>query len=335
MDYPLIKLNNYQVEEINKFNNNSNIKFEKTLCLNCLSNENKILFKNDRYGFKLTTVICKRCGLIFSNPRMTKDATDYFYKSDIYRKIYIGKKENIRKDADIKFNIIFSSKRKNQINLNNYYDQLFFDIINSLNLEYDSVCEIGAGGGWNLKPFQQIKKKFCGYEPSKLLSDYAKEKNINIFNNSSSDIKGEYDLIILRHVFEHFLNPIEELKNLRKHIKKYIFIEVPGCINKLPELQNAHNVNFSLNTLSEVLNKCRFKKIYLDYCRSNEFIFAIFEKVDEVDKFTYNYPHEVTKKLNIYKKFSTNYTIRKMIKKISPNLEEVLLKIYKKFKSLK
>ena len=87
MDYPLIKLNNYQVEEINKFNNNSNIKFEKTLCLNCLSNENKILFKNDRYGFKLTTVICKRCGLIFSNPRMTKDATDYFYKSDIYRNL--------------------------------------------------------------------------------------------------------------------------------------------------------------------------------------------------------------------------------------------------------
>ena len=335
MDYPIVKLNRHQIEKINKFNNNPEIKYEETSCLNCTSTENKILFKNDRYGFKLTTVICKNCGLIFSNPRMAKDTTNYFYESDTYRGIYVGQKEKIYSDADIKSNIVFSLEKKNKINLYNYYDQLFFDIINSLDIQYDSVCEIGAGGGWNLKPFQQNKKKVCGYEPSKLLSNYAKNKNINIINDTSNNIKGEYDLVILRHVFEHFLNPIEELKNLRKNIKKYIFIEVPGCINKLPDLQNAHNINFSLNTLSEVLNKCKFKKIYLNYCKSNEFIFAIFEKVDEVDKFTYNYTNEVKRKLTIYNKFRINYAIRKMIKKINPRLEEVLLKAYKKLKSLK
>jgi hypothetical protein len=335
MDYPKQKLSKYQIEEIKKFNNNIKVKFENTSCLNCQSNNDQILFKNDRYGFKLITVICKKCGLIYSNPRMTKDSTNYFYESNTYRDIYVGKSEDIRANADIKFNTIFSLEKKNKINMNKYYDQLFFDIINSLNLEYESVCEIGAGCGWNLKPLKQIGKKVYGYEPSKLLSNYAKKKNINIINGSSNNIRGEYDLVILRHVFEHFLNPIEDLKNLRKHIKKYIFVEVPGCINKLPELQNAHNLNFSMNTLGQILNKCGFKKIYFDYCRSNEFIFAVFEKVDKIDSFKYSYEDEVKRVLNIYKKFCINFKIRKMIKKINPNLEETIIKIAKKLKSFK
>jgi hypothetical protein len=335
VDYPKQKLSKYQIEEIKKFNNSTKIKFEKTPCLNCLSNNDQILFKNDRYGFKITTVLCKKCGLIYTNPRMTKDSTNYFYESNTYRDIYVGKSEDIRADADIKFNTIFLLEKKNKINLNNYYKQIFFDIINSLNLKYETVCEIGAGCGWNLKPLKQIGKKVYGYEPSKLLSNYAKEKKINIINGSSNNIKGEYDLVILRHVFEHFLNPIEDLKNLRKHIKKYIFIEVPGCINKLPELQNAHNLHFSMNTLGQILNKCGFKKIYLDYCRSNEFIFGIFEKMDKVDEFNYSYNLEVKRVLKIYKKFYITNFVRRIIKKIYPKLDEILLKFYKNIKSLK
>jgi len=335
MDYPKVKLNNYQIEEINKFNKNPNIKFEKTPCLSCFSEHYKVLFKNDRYGFKLTTVLCKNCGLIFSNPRMTKNTTDNFYENDAYRKMYRGKSEDIYTDAENKFKTIFSLERKNEIDLNSYYDQIFFDIINSLNLQYNSVCEIGAGCGWYLKPFQQIGKKVYGYEPSKLLSNYAKEKNINIINGTGDDIKGEYDLIILRHVFEHFLKPIEELKSLRKNVKKYVLIEVPGCIKSLPSLQNAHNVNYSLNTLSQTLNKCGFKKIYLDYCKSNEFIFAIFEKMEVIDKFKYNRNDEVKKVLKIYKIFCITTTVRNIIKKINPKLEELLLRFYKKIKSIK
>ena len=336
MDYPKEKLTKSQIEKVKNFNNDSNIKFEETSCLNCCSNEQKTLFKNDRYGFNLTTVLCKQCGLIFSNPRMSKNSTDNFYSSDTYRKIYDSEKdEDIYAYANAKFAKTFSLNKNNKINLSNYYHQLFFDIINSLNLEYDSVCEIGAGAGWNLKPFQQIGKKVYGYEPSKLLSSYAKEKNINIINGMSKDIEGEYDLIILKHVFEHFLNPTEELKNLTKHIKKYIFIEVPGCIDSLPSLQNAHNVNFSLNTLNVVLNKCGFKKIYLDYCKSNEFIFAIFEKMEVIDEFKYNRNDEVKKVLKIYKIFCITTTVRNIIKKINPKLEELLLRFYKKIKSIK
>ena len=82
MDYPKQKLSKYQIEEIKKFNNNIKVKFENTSCLNCQSNNDQILFKNDRYGIKQQTVLCKNCGLTYSNPRMTEESAKYFYSSD-------------------------------------------------------------------------------------------------------------------------------------------------------------------------------------------------------------------------------------------------------------
>ena len=104
---------------------------------------------------------------------------------------------------------------------------------------------------------------------------------------------------------------------------------MPGCINKIPSIQNAHNVYFSLNTLNFILNKCGFKKIYFDYCRSTEFIFALFEKSDKKEKFEYDFSQEVNRVLKIYKKFCIRVNIRKILRKIHPNFEKIILNIYK------
>lgn len=344
MDYPLLDMSKEQVEAVKRFNNNKDIRFEKTTCLinfegidrnnvqfNCDNKDQQVLFTNDRYGFNLNTVLCKKCGLIFSNPRMSQDATNHFYSSDSYRKIYdFAFGEKLEEYIEKKFKIEFSQQKK-IINLNSYYDQLFFDIINSSNIEYRSVCEIGAGAGWNLKPFKSIGKDVLGYEPSRLLSNFSSKKGVKVINGFVEDVNGEYDLIILRHVLEHFLNPIKEIMKIREYTKKYLFVEVPGCINKIPSIQNAHNVNFSLNTLNYVLNKCGFKKIFLDYCRSNEFIFALFEKINHSELFEYDNRSEVNRILKVYKKFCIKLYVRKILQRIHPNLEKKFLNIYKSF----
>ena len=48
-------------------------------------------------------------------------------------------------------------------------------MINSLNLKYHSVCEIGSGNGHKVSLFQSIVKEACGYEPSKYFSDFGKK----------------------------------------------------------------------------------------------------------------------------------------------------------------
>ena len=85
--YPVINLSERRINYINEFNNNSKIKFEKISCLNCSSVNHKILFTNDKYGLNIKTVLCKKCGLVFLNPRMTQDSADFFYNSDLYRNI--------------------------------------------------------------------------------------------------------------------------------------------------------------------------------------------------------------------------------------------------------
>ena len=97
----------------------------------------------------------------------------------------------------------------------------------------------------------------------------------------------EYDLVIIIQVFEHLLNPIDALKKLRKHIKKYLFIEVPGSITKLQSMHMAHIFYFSLNTLSHIVTKCGFKRIYIDYKwgHVNDMVYALFEKTDKIWSF--------------------------------------------------
>ena len=318
--YPVIKLSQRQIEYVNKFNNNPKIKFEKISCVNCSSANQKILFTNDRYGFNQKTVICKKCGLIFSNPRMTQNSADFFYKSDLYRNVY-QEREMIE--------IISSAYEEFEKNPK----RPFFDIINSLNLKYQSVCEIGSAGGLNLKLFQLAGKDVLGYEPSEFLSNFSKTKGINFINGFIDDVKGEYDLVIIIHVLEHLLNPIDALKKLRKHIKRYLFIEVPGCITKFSSIQNAHNFYFSLNALSHIVTKCGFKRIYIDYKSGhvNDMVYALFEKTDKIETYQYNYAYEVKKYTRIYYKYCIKIFIkrvlRKILRKINPNFEKKIVNI--------
>ena len=161
---------------------------------------------------------------MFLNSRMTQNSADFFYKSDLYRNMYLDD------DLDKLTSASWEEFEKNP-------KRPFFDIINSLNLKYQNVCEVGAAGGVNLKLFQLAGKDVLGYEPSEFLSNLAKTKGINVINGFIDDVKDEYDLVIIIQVFEHLLNPIDALKKLRKHIKKYLFIEVPGCITKFSSIQ--------------------------------------------------------------------------------------------------
>ena len=297
--YPIRELHSEQIDAIHGLVFNGKIKYEYIKCIICGASKYKILFKNDCYGINQQTVMCENCGLIYSNPRMSEESAKYFYESDTYRKIYGGVMKLDRFKSDFERNYKIDM---NKPNFEKYYPELFFNFINFHDISYNNVCEIGAGGGWNLLPFISIGKKVIGYEPSPLLCKLGRDtKNINMVNGFVNDIKGEYDLVILKHVLEHFHNPICILSNLRDNIKTYLFIEVPGCISMIPKIQIAHNYYFSLNTLEAITSKAGFKKITMDYCRGNDYIFGLFEKTDIDVKNNYSASDEIKRTLRIYK----------------------------------
>src|SRR3989344_5647433 len=53
---------------------------EKIACNLCGSGDFSILAKYSKNGLKATTVICRRCALIFISPRMKKEGYDRYYR---------------------------------------------------------------------------------------------------------------------------------------------------------------------------------------------------------------------------------------------------------------
>ena len=140
-------LSQTQIDEINNFNSNKKVQYEKlSECEICGSSNLNILFVNDRYGINQKTVICSNCGFIFSNPRMTKLSAEIFYNSDTYRLIY---QENVdrTKLLDEAINELKNYKTSNpkKPNFDTYYAKLYFDFINYEIQDFNTVLDIGCG----------------------------------------------------------------------------------------------------------------------------------------------------------------------------------------------
>ena len=66
-------------------------KLEETNCL-CGAKDDVIISETDRYGLPLNTVICRKCGLLRTNPRMDKNSLTEFYINE-YRDMYMESME--------------------------------------------------------------------------------------------------------------------------------------------------------------------------------------------------------------------------------------------------
>ena len=303
----LEKLTESSKELVKNFNNNSEIEQESIICEICNSKDFKILFNNDRYGIKLSTGYCNKCGFVFVNPRMTKKSAEFFYNSDTYRILY-GDALN---ENDLYKSSLEQLKKHCPIlpktpNFQKYYYNLYFDFINNKISDYETVLDIGTGKGKKLIDFEFIGKKAEGIEPSKTYNKIHNELNLNSKIGFIDDINKQYDLVVLSHVFEHLTDLDNAVKKLFNITKKYLFIEVPGHVKKLQSIQNAHNYYFSLNTLNHFILKNYFKLIKIDYARDNEFILALYEKSE--NNLNYDFDHDLEKK--IIKKIYVDYTLK-------------------------
>jgi len=217
-----------RVREFNKRIKSGEIQFESVSCL-CQNNEFDLIASVDRYGFFQKTIICRNCGLIQSNPRMTNAEYSKFYSSDLYSRCYQGE------------DYLSISKKRYNMETGRH----IFDEINKLKrIDKDTtVFEFGAGGGWNLLPFIKAGAKVIGVDYSHDLVRLGREYGINMIQGGVDKIEGSFDIVILSHVLEHILDPIDFLKCLTRNLKRdgIIYIAVPNILNfDLPQIQNAH-----------------------------------------------------------------------------------------------
>ena len=237
----VVPLDADQVEAVASFNadvRSGALTFEETDCL-CESKDFAQIASVDRHGLLQSTVMCVRCGLIQSNPRLTDEEYELFYRSDRYRLIYEGH-DYLAQAA--------------QRYAAQYGDHIHARLVGLRSPDrIGSVLEFGAAGGWNLLPFKDDGTKVVGYDYSEELVKLGCSRGIDLRQGGLEQLEGRHDVVIANHVVEHLIDPRAAIERLASHVAPggVLYLGVPNIRHfGMGQLQNAHTYYFTPETFT-------------------------------------------------------------------------------------
>ena len=323
-NFSKFNLSQSQRKNIKKFNHQiekGEIEYKSDLCL-CGHDVFDLVASVDRYGIIQNTVICINCGLIQSNPRMSESGYKYFYESDLYRKIYDDM--SLEEYTDLKFNNGSGFNPGKEI-----YDIVFNRLSSN---EIKNILDYGGGGGWNLAPFKAAGMNAIGIEYSTRLVELGKQYGINMVQGGFErldEIDETYDLIIINHVLEHFINPFDKLKRIMNHLSScgHIYIALPNIMDfGIHQLQNAHIYYFNPTNFKYFVESIGLKMVDFGSTYGNH-MYGIFKK----GKSLINHDHLINSRIEMYKKIKSininnslnnekKYGVYKILKRIKNKL---------------
>ena len=278
----LRKLNNvsekYKTLFMTDINNNKILLEDINTCICCSGQTFEKLLEVDRFDLPFGSYICQDCGLITTSPRIKQESLPYYYEK-YYHQLNYGKEDLGEQVA------LFAEGQGRKIykKLEKYFsDKSKLDIL-----------EIGVGVGSVLDEFRteaktnNIEVNLLGTEYSSECINQCNNRNIATIQGNAQSVLAEnrkFDVIILSHVFEHFIDLGNELNILKKLLKPdgLLYIEVPGILknhNKpyydfsfLGYSVHAHMYNFTLVTLKNIVQKYGFL-----LTEGNEEVEAVFQ----------------------------------------------------------
>lgn len=235
----------------------------KCLCHNEHEEDDVVIAEKDRFGLPIPQVLCSKCGLVRSGLVFNEKSNVLFYER-YYRAIYSGSdKENI--GLYFQAQVYRGEKFIKLLETNDIWGRVF------------NVAEIGCGSGGVLYPFMKKGKNAIGVDLDKSYLDYGILMGVNLqygdFNILIHD--DSMDVVILSHVLEHFVNPLEELVKIISKISigGYLLFEVPGLywkpsnmfFNPILFFQNAHIIQYYYEDYLRILfSRFGLKVIYGD-----------------------------------------------------------------------
>lgn len=222
----------------------------------CGSTDAQLVTDKDRYGFEHRMWLCKACGVIYANPRMTDASYAAFYEHE-YRAIYDQPDDDLEKQTAL--------GTASATVLRNY-------LRDQHAISPATVFDIGCNTGAWLAPFREMGAEVHGvdYGPERVALGQAQGMPVQVGSIDTLDAMGKQaDLIILNHVLEHATNLESMLLRVRSLLKDegLLYVEVPGLFTwELSELfQNAHPWQFTAETLTYVMECCGFDEVMADH----------------------------------------------------------------------
>lgn len=223
-------------------------KFESVPCAICGGEDFDLIATKDRYELDNRVVICKHCGLIQTNPRMTAESYRSFYRDD-YRALYT-------RMQTIDEHFAHMAERAKRI--------VQF-IGRHTKLKPCKVLDVGCSSGGMLQTFKQVGYDVTGVDYDKNRVAYGTNRGLNLFEGDVFDIESKFDLIIYSHTMEHILDLKGELNRVAQLLNSggYLFVDLPNMDYWLSHdvtkcLQNAHTYYFTPDTLRKLMGLCGF-----------------------------------------------------------------------------
>ena len=202
----------------------------KKSCLLCNYNKFETISSKIRDSNSHKIIKCKKCSHVQIFPVPTINEDKEFYDKNLQDKninYFGGIKEHRKKsleDTVRRINMIKKHVKKS-----------------------DKILEIGSGHGFFIEALDQEGYNITGIEISKekrrLAKKITKAKILDVDINQEIPNLEKFNVIILFHVLEHIINPIEFLKKLKTMLSKNgkIIIEVPNS----DDLQLGHNQKYT------------------------------------------------------------------------------------------
>jgi SAM-dependent methyltransferase len=243
-------------------------------CLCGVSDEDVLLASIDRWGIPSSHVLCRRCGLLRVTPR---------WDDDTYSKIYA---------------VYFWSLQAGQHEITGERFELSVEraapfasyLVRQVDLRGKRVLELGCSYGAGLTRLNGLGSAvMVGYDWDPRILELGRQySGLDLrrggVNEAIAEADCKYDVVILRHVFEHLLYPFDEGLKLKDLIGEdgLVFLEVPGVLNEsewtpdpIAFFNAFHVYSYCLRTLSRVMERCGFELVHGD-----EHVYSLWKKTD-------------------------------------------------------
>ncbi|MFO0697626.1 MAG: class I SAM-dependent methyltransferase [Nitrospira sp.] len=215
-------------------------------CNLCGGTEISILSRRSRSGNLLRTVICRACGLVWSDPR-PHDARQFYEEQ--YRLAYKN---------------TYSPKPKHVLRAGKVALSRFGKIEQLLTCR-KAILDVGTGGGEFAYLLQSLGHAVNGVEPNRGYADHSIQQyglTVQVgFVQDATFAPASFDIVTIWHVLEHTEDPGFILARLRSWLKPegVLVVEVPNveatCQAPQSTFHEAHLYNFNVVSLRRLAKK--------------------------------------------------------------------------------
>jgi len=246
--------------------------YEEIACALCGASDTELLAEKGQFGWPTYVSVCKQCGLVYLNPRWTKDGYQAFYANE-YDNFYRFDEDKASEKELRKTKIVWERLQAHTSH------------------PIKSALDIGCGLGWSLHYLaQQISGlTIAGIEPSDTCAGHMVHQigGELVARDVDTDWhipnQGRFDLIIFRHVLEHLLDPLEALKKVHQALSPsgVVYIGVPDMMHPDGSLADfwlrcVHTYYYSENTLRSLALRAGLVPVTIQ--SENSELWGIFQK---------------------------------------------------------